>query len=55
MSKYKIVLEIIIQFITLIKDSLIHPEKLAQALTLKKGKVVLFFPLSKAFVKCKGK
>ncbi|EDP67817.1 hypothetical protein CAT7_00125 [Carnobacterium sp. AT7] len=35
--------EITIQLINLVKDSLLHPEKLVQAIHLKKGKTVLYF------------
>ncbi|MGB7365516.1 DUF1189 domain-containing protein [Carnobacterium jeotgali] len=35
--------EITIQLINLVKDSLLHPEKLVQAITLKKGKTFLYF------------
>lgn len=35
--------EITIQLINIFKDSLLHPEKLVQAITLKKGKTFLYF------------
>ncbi|MBC9826325.1 DUF1189 domain-containing protein [Carnobacterium inhibens] len=34
--------EIIIQLLSLFKNSLLHPEKLVQALSLKKGKIILY-------------